>query len=180
MRLENELGSSFFHFTYCYWSKSTREMNGRTKHIITSKGSLLFVEPSPENRKKRQGALFAAYQRTLACYIFLPECSTRSLDTTHLNTNFTFRKSVSMHLLKFIHQITASYSHLCNCVWLQYQKEYFPWLVLIWIILLVSCYFISEISKKLQYLLFRYKYSRTSNNGHCRGIQILSVIGGVR
>ena len=23
-------------------------------------------------------------------------------------------------------------------------------------------------------------YSRTSNNGHCRGIQILSVIGGVR
>jgi hypothetical protein len=24
------------------------------------------------------------------------------------------------------------------------------------------------------------KYSRTSNNGHCRGIQILSVIGGVR
>jgi hypothetical protein len=25
-----------------------------------------------------------------------------------------------------------------------------------------------------------YKYSQTSNNGHCRGIQILSVIGGVR
>jgi hypothetical protein len=25
-----------------------------------------------------------------------------------------------------------------------------------------------------------YSYSRTSNNGHCRGIQILSVIGGVR
>jgi hypothetical protein len=23
-------------------------------------------------------------------------------------------------------------------------------------------------------------YSRNSNNGHCRGIQILSVIGGVR
>jgi hypothetical protein len=26
----------------------------------------------------------------------------------------------------------------------------------------------------------QFKYSRTSNNGHCRGIQILSVIGGVR
>jgi hypothetical protein len=26
----------------------------------------------------------------------------------------------------------------------------------------------------------QHKYSRTSNNGHCRGIQILSVIGGVR
>jgi hypothetical protein len=26
----------------------------------------------------------------------------------------------------------------------------------------------------------RIRYSRTSNNGHCRGIQILSVIGGVR
>jgi hypothetical protein len=26
----------------------------------------------------------------------------------------------------------------------------------------------------------RLYYSRTSNNGHCRGIQILSVIGGVR
>jgi hypothetical protein len=25
-----------------------------------------------------------------------------------------------------------------------------------------------------------FMYSRTSNNGHCRGIQILSVIGGVR
>jgi hypothetical protein len=25
-----------------------------------------------------------------------------------------------------------------------------------------------------------FKYSRTSNNGQCRGIQILSVVGGVR
>jgi hypothetical protein len=30
------------------------------------------------------------------------------------------------------------------------------------------------------YYYYYYYYSRTSNNGHCRGIQILSVIGGVR
>jgi hypothetical protein len=28
--------------------------------------------------------------------------------------------------------------------------------------------------------VIQFIYSRTSNNGHCRGIQILSVIGGVR
>jgi hypothetical protein len=28
--------------------------------------------------------------------------------------------------------------------------------------------------------IVRSLYSRTSNNGHCRGIQVLSVIGGVR
>jgi hypothetical protein len=32
----------------------------------------------------------------------------------------------------------------------------------------------------LAHYLLLYLYSRTSNNGHCRGIQILSVIGGVR
>jgi hypothetical protein len=35
--------------------------------------------------------------------------------------------------------------------------------------------------EKERYLIIWYSlYSRTSNNGHCRGIQILSVIGGVR
>jgi hypothetical protein len=46
-----------------------------------------------------------------------------------------------------------------------------------------SEFMISEMSlhygSYLQQRIF-YKYSRTSNNGHCRGIQILSVIGGVR
>jgi hypothetical protein len=36
------------------------------------------------------------------------------------------------------------------------------------------------IAGKLYLYLYLYSYSRTSNNGHCRGIQILSVIGGVR
>jgi hypothetical protein len=35
----------------------------------------------------------------------------------------------------------------------------------------------TSINNKLFYI---YIHSRTSNNGHCRGIQILSVIGGVR
>jgi hypothetical protein len=38
----------------------------------------------------------------------------------------------------------------------------------------------SEQYLEIYFILHRYIYSRTSNNGHCRGIQILSVIGGVR
>jgi hypothetical protein len=38
---------------------------------------------------------------------------------------------------------------------------------------------VSHPYKTLDNISFLY-YSRTSNNGHCQGIQILSVIGGVR
>jgi hypothetical protein len=38
----------------------------------------------------------------------------------------------------------------------------------------------SLINKFVTFVVVYYKYGRTSNNGHFRGIQVLSVIGGVR